>query len=439
MFGATEYMDGALTFRVLKELLLRGSPSSGRGRSFRARFADALGDDFEDRARRRDCVEIEAIDLTGCVSAVFVVALTEFVNTYLVPSSDSESSGDEDERHRRHVRYQEEPMRFPGLKRLCMRSVKSIPSNVLNQFVLSLPSLTHLDLSGTRATSDLLESLTLSSRMRLHSLSLARCIRLSGESITRFLIDAPAARDIRELNLYGDATFSSPLTTSCLEELVQKAPCFTSGKLVYLDISSTPLTKELLDMMQPQPSLRSLGLSYISGIQLDAIAEFIKLKAPNVEVVTLICTSADLGYAVGADGTVERVSSRQASLALHGKIIRPLCTPPFSFSLTSPTGLLGQPPTRLRVIEVSTSLLSGLGAGAGSWRIVRSKGGRGWYVDTASGWVEEDGKSVLRRDLTNHPWREELQRLADANGNVSTGVGWHARKMEVSDGFLCSC
>ncbi len=45
------------------------------------------------------------------------------------------------------------------------------------------------------------------------------------------------------------------------------------------------------------------------------------------------------------------------------------------------------------------AMLCGLGAGAGSWRNVRSKGGRGWYVDTASGRVAQSGESQLRRDL----------------------------------------
>ena len=105
-------------------------------------------------------------------------------------------------------------------------------------------------------------------------------------------------------------------------------------------------------------------------------------------------------------------------------------------------------PTRLRVIELATPLLASLGAGAESWRIIKSKGGRGWYVDTATGWVAQpraEGLTsevpVWRRDLAKaHPWREALETLADANGNVGSGVGWHARKMEVSarlgyDGF----
>ena len=60
---------------------------------------------------------------------------------------------------------------------------------------------------------------------------------------------------------------------------------------------------------------------------------------------------------------------------------------------------------------------------------------RRWYVDVAAAWVASPSgdASVLKRNLDkSHPLRKELEALADANGNVSSGVGWHARKMEVS-------
>lgn len=415
-------MDGALNLAVIKELFLRGSASfPGRGRVTRSRFGAVLEEDVEERERRRECTELEAMDFTGCISAVFVNALTEFVNTFLITPTEA---GSEDEETRgRHCRFLEEPLIFPSLQRLCLRGAKSIPSNVLNRFVLVLPSLTHLDLSATRVTPEVLATLGSSGRMHLHSLSLAKCIRLTGESICNFLIDSPAARELKELNLCGDSTFSTPISADELNELVQRAPCFTKGELEYLDISSTPLTPAILKVFPTQPKLRSLGLSFIPTLPLDEIANFLRTKADKVEVLTLISTSPDLGYGPGAG-----ISPRQASLALHSKMIRPLSTPPFSFSLTSSTGLDGKAPTNLRVVELAAPMLSGLGAGAGSWRIIRSKGGRGWYVDTATGWCAGE----LKRELERHPWREELQRLSDANGNVASGVGWHARKMEVS-------
>ena len=412
-------MDGALNLAVIKELFLRGSASlPGRGRP---RFDALAEDDIEERERRRDCMELEAMDFTGCISAVFVNALTEFVNTFLNTPNEPEL-GDEDSRGR-YVRFVEEPSIFPSLQRLCLRGAKSIPSDILNRFVLALPSLTHLDLSATRVTPDVLATLGSSGRMHLHSLALAKCIRLTGQSICNFLIDSPAARELKELNLYGDSTFFTPLTADELSELVQRAPCFTKGQLEYLDISSTPLTPAILDVFPTQPKLRSLGLSFMPTLPLDAIAKFLRTKADKVEVLTLISTSPDLGY-----GSAAGMSPRQASVALHSKLIRPLSTPPFSFSLTSPTGLVGRAPTNLRVIELAAPMLSGLGGGAGAWRIIRSKGGRGWYVDTASGWCGGE----LKRELDDHPWSEELRRLSDANGNVASGVGWHARKMEVS-------
>ena len=415
-------MDGALNLAVIKELFLRGSASlPGRGRVFRSRFDAPLEEDAEERERRQECVELEAMDFTGCISAVFVKALTEFVNTFLVAPNDPEHD-DEDSRGR-YTRFGEEPSVFPSLQRLCLRGAKSIPGDILNRFVLALPSLTHLDLSATRVTPEVLATLGSSGRMHLHSLALAKCIRLTGQSICNFLIDSPAARELKELNLYGDSTFFTPLTADELSDLVQRAPCFTKGQLEYLDISSTPLTPAILELFPAQPKLRSLGLSFMPALPLDAIAKFLRTKADKVEVLTLISTSPDLGYGSGAG-----MNPRQASVALHSKLIRPVSTPPFSFSLTSPTGLSGKAPTNLRVVELAAPMLSGLGGGGDAWRIIRSKGGRGWYVDTASGWCGGE----LKRGLVNHPWREELQKLSDANGNVASGVGWHARKMEVS-------
>jgi hypothetical protein len=420
-------MDGALNLAVIKELFLRGSASlPGRGRGARSRFEAVSEEDIEERERRGVCMELEAVDFTGCISAVFVNALTEFVNTFLIAPNEAEA--DDEESRGRYARFVEEPMTFPSLQRLCLRGAKSIPSHILNHFVLALPSLTHLDLSATRVTPEVLATLGSSGRMHLHSLSLAKCIRLTGESICNFLIDSPATTDLKELNLYGDSTFFTPFTAAELRNLVQRAPCFTKGELEYLDISGTPLSPAILEVFPKQLKLRSLGLSFMPFLPLDAIAKFLRTKALQVEVLTLISTSPDLGYGPGAG----IVTHRQASTALHSKIIRPLSTTPFSFSLDS-SGLSSKAPTNLRVVELAAPMLSGLGAGAGSWRIIRSKGGRGWYVDTASGWCAGE----LKRDLKDHPWRDELQKLSDANGNVASGVGWHARKMEVSIVEIC--
>ncbi|RXW21036.1 hypothetical protein EST38_g4806 [Candolleomyces aberdarensis] len=429
-FGATEYMDGALTLPVLNELFLRGAPSGGRGRQSRGRaLMDVDGTEEEDRERRRECKDLEAVDFTGCISAVFVNAFSEFVSTHLLPPEAESSGDDEDEESRRsraaRAALHFEPVSFPGMRRLGLRGVKSILPRYLGPFLLAFSHLTHLDLSGTRITSEILDSLAASPTLRLESLAMARCIKLTSESIKNFLVDSPVTEQLTELNLYGDMTYVSPLTEEDLRAIVTEAPAFVNGELIYLDMSSAPFTKEILAAAKPFPKLRSLGLSHIPNVELKAITAFVKAKAPNVEVLTLINTSPEL----------DRAPPRQASMSLHADIIRPLCTPPFTFSITA-AAVPKPAPTRLRVIELSKTMLSNLGSGAGSWRIVRSKGGRGWYVDTASSWVAAEGGAVLRRDLApDHPFRVEMEKLSDANGNVSSGVGWHARKMEILHGF----
>ncbi|KDR76317.1 hypothetical protein GALMADRAFT_96866 [Galerina marginata CBS 339.88] len=441
-FGATEYMDGALTLPVLNELFLRGAPSGGRGRPTRGRALMELHDiEEEDRERRRECKDLEAVDLTGCVSAVFVNAFTDFVTTHLLPPPESDSSGDEEENGRRSRQRKialHEPLLFPGLQRLGMRGVKSILSRYLGPFLLAFPHLTHLDLSGTRLTPEILDALSESSTLRLKSLALARCIKLTSQSITNFLVDSPVTAELTELNLYGDMTYISPIVPADLLKIVTLAPCFLSGNLVYLDLSSAPINRDILSRFKPQPKLRSLGLSHILHLGLKAVTEFVKDKAPNVEILTIVNTSPELDCGIRIPAPDVRSATRQSTIALHTQLIRPLCSPPFSFSLSQPSSPTLPPPSRLRVVELSTAMLGGLGAGAGSWRIVRSKGGRGWYVDTASAWVAEPGSgrgSVLRRDLPlTHPFRLEMESLSAANGNVSSGVGWHARKMEILHG-----
>jgi hypothetical protein len=403
VFGATEYMDGALTMPVLKELLLRGRPASGRNLPARGRSLvddSVYGMDDEEAPRRRECRELQALDASGCVSAVFVNALAEFTRSCLSPSDGSDAL-----------------LSLTGLQRLSFRGARSVAPATLHAFVLACPNLTHLDLSGTRIEPSLLDGLAAAPNMRLRSLGLGRCVRLTGESLHDFLLHAPAAAALVELNLYGDGTFPCPLDRAQLHAVLTGAPCMTSGALRYLDLSSALLDGTLLGALPPQPALRSLGLSHVSALPLATLAAFLPVKMPALEVLTLVGTSPELS-----------APARQASLALHARLITPLCMPPFS--LNGPTR---PPPTRLRVLELAGPLLAALGRGAGAWRVVRSKGGRGWYVDTASGWITEPGAPAgLRRDLAEgHPWRTALQKLSDANGNVSSGVGWHARKMEV--------
>jgi len=377
-----------------------------------------------------------ALDLCGCISSVFVKALTDFVAVYLI----SDEKEEEDRGRGRGGVVEPEPsVIFPRLRRLCLRSVSSVPSTILTPFVLAFPSLTHLDLSCTRCTPELLDSLAISPTLRLVALSLARCPRLTSESVTNLLVHGESTRGLQQLSLFGDVTCRFPLTEEDLLQIVTQAPMFHTGKVSYLDISSNPVTPDLLAAMPAQPGLRSLGLSSILDLSLKTIADFLRTKAANVEVLTLVSSCPELS---------PPTSIRESIFAIHNILVQPLCSVPFSLSayslsLSNPGYQIPpkQTPTRLRVIEFQASMLSALGGGAGSWQVIKSKGARGWYVDTASGWVAEPGTntggggSSFRRELPlDHPLRQSLVWLSESGGNVSTGVGWHSRKVEVLHG-----
>ncbi|KAG8765789.1 hypothetical protein FRC16_007851 [Serendipita sp. 398] len=322
----------------------------------------------------------------------------------------------------RGVRFEDEEIYFPRLNRLCLRSVSSVSSTILTPFVLAFPSLTHLDLSGTRCAPELLDGLAESYTIHLVSLSLGRCPRLTSESVKNILINGQCTYDLEHLSLFGDVTCPFPFEEDDVETILLEAPCITHGRLTYLDLSSHPITSSHLAACPPQPMLRSFGLSFITNLELSSIADFLLKKASNVEIITLVSTSLQLA---------PTAPIRQSTLAVHSTLIQQLCTLPFTLRTDPETLKRQQAATKLRVIELSPHILSALGTGAGSWRVVR----------TESGDVGVDGveKALFKRGLlSEHPLRKGLEALAESGGNVSTAVGWHARKMEVlhGDGLL---
>ncbi|KAI9635234.1 uncharacterized protein MKK02DRAFT_36639 [Dioszegia hungarica] len=477
----TEYVDSALSSQVIEELFFRGTKrprikrrlSSQRGSSLSRIRSVSLGPsdtsqthdqldpprptyvpyehETEDQQWRRRAMftPLEALDLTGCVSRTFQDGMREFYEHHYAPDeavSEEESGGDrgrgrsrkraagntsstetetEDEGHSRRgersaSQTQRRPPMFPHLHRLSLRGCLGVDEKILDAILPSFSALTHLDLSGTKVSSSYLTSLIdrCPRSLRLTSLSLARCPRLDPFVVVQFLCFSPAVNDLRELNLYTNRTQGNALRSDDLLQLITKAPCIKSGKLRYLDISSAMLKAEHLlpGTFPPQPSLVSLGLSHIPLLPLPPIATFLLQLAPNVEILTLTGTAADTALRPAN-------TALQLTLELHARLINPLTTVPFSMAeALAPPGKLKNPgPSRLRVIELSSSIRNSIGPEGGSneWKVIRSKGGRGWYVDVSAGWIEEvleDGKNT-------------------ANGRVSSGVGWHSRKMEVVKGY----
>ncbi|WVR05918.1 hypothetical protein IAU60_002944 [Kwoniella sp. DSM 27419] len=485
----TEYVDSALSYPVVEELFFRGSrkpryrsPSKSRtrGRSLSvgpASIASSAHDQldpprptyapYEDETedekwkRRAMFTAMEALDFTGCVSSAFTEGMGEFYHRWLDP--DDETSDDDRGRSRGRrgraayttpdVTEDEsdfhKPKRsipkFRGMRRLSLRMCTRLEPSVISAFVLACPALTHLDLSNTRVPSDLLVSLTerCPRALRLVSLSLARCPRLIPEVVVDFLVRCPAARDLVDLNLFVNPTQGNVIEGNELMRLITEAPCVKSGRLRYLDLSSARFTPAHLarGVFPPQPSLLSLGLSHIPTLELPPIADFLLNFAPNVEVLTLTGTATTTSLGPSR-------SSLQMTLELHARLINPLTTVPFSLSSLNlsggPNSVNHNPgPTRLRVIELSGNVRRAITPdGNGAWQVIKSKGGRGWYVDLSAGWRRLDGDiegksgwEYVRHLPKSYPWRQWLNHLSESNGRVGSNVGWHSRKMEVIKGM----
>ncbi|WWC86288.1 uncharacterized protein L201_001161 [Kwoniella dendrophila CBS 6074] len=495
----TEYVDSALSYPVIEELFFRGyrkpryhSPSKSltRVRSLSVGPAASIPDydqldpprptyaPYEDETeeqkwkRRLVFTPMEALDFTGCVSNNYQEAMNRFFATWLMPDDDSTDDDRGRERSRGGARYNRSRSRYGGyttpevtedesdayghrpkrkvpkfraLKRLSLRACTRLEPTVITGIVFACPNVTHLDLSGTRIPSDLLAYLTerCPRSLRLTSLSLARCPRLDPQVIVDFLCRCPAARDLVDLNLFVNPTQGNVLQQNDLMRLITEAPCIKSGRLRYLDLSSARFTPAHLtpDVFPQQPSLVSLGLSHIPTLSLPPIADFLLTVAPNVEVLTLTGTAT-------TSSLVPTLSPLQLTLELHARLINPLTTVPFSLSNLNISGgsqgvNLNPGPTRLRVLELSPSIRRSITPN-GEWQIVKSKGGRGWYVDLSSGWKRLDGDfedpnskswEFVRHLPKSDQRRKWLNFLSESNGKVGSNVGWHSRKMEVVKGM----
>ncbi|WVF70490.1 hypothetical protein IAT40_005280 [Kwoniella sp. CBS 6097] len=494
----TEYVDSALSYPVIEELFFRGyrkprfrSPSKDltRTRSLsigpapsiastnhdqldppRPIYASYEDETEEEKWKRRTLFScMEALDFTGCVSTAFTQAMTEFFIKWLAPEEDT----DDEDRGRgrgRHFggrgrnggyttpevtedesdamerfRPKKKIPKFRHMRRLSLRLCTRLEPPVISSFVLACPSLTHLDLSNTRVPSDLLIALTerCPRALRLTSLSLARCPRLDPQVVVDFVVRCPAARELVDLNLFVNPTQGNAIEGNDLMRLITEAPCIKSGRLRYLDLSSAKFTPSHLAIgtFPPQPSLISLGMSHIPTLSLPPIADFLLNLAPNVEILTLTgtATTSSLG---------PTLSPLQLTLELHTRLINPLTTVPFSLSNLNLSGGASSVnhnpgPTRLRVLELSGNVRRSIAPnGNGNWLPIKSKGGRGWYVDLSAGWRRLDGDiegkkgwEFIRHLPKTHHWRRWLNHLSESNGRVGSNVGWHSRKMEIVKGM----
>lgn len=164
-------------------------------------------------------------------------------------------------------------------------------------------------------------------------------------------------------------SFPSPLSAADLTKIFELSPAFTSRKLRYLDLSSSPVNASHLALLQPQPQLVSLGLSHIPLLPLRDLTAFVKDKAARVEVLTLTNSTPEI---------TRPANPAAAMVVVYSLLITPLTASPLWFDRDTPPP---PPPGRLRVIELAAPLLKNLAkAKASAWRVIRSNGNRGWCV-----------------------------------------------------------
>ena len=452
-FGASETMDSALSNDVLEALLFRdgeySKPSRLRGVSV-------------ERSAGRSNKMLQSLDLCECVSPRFEEAMKEFVATHLkkfsgrmtdtveeeTESDDNDHDMDLDEEEERGrgrstaasrqnkslsrsvstrrrdgdgpSRHPARPTAFPSLNRLGLSGV-TLGNELLNPFVLAFPRLTHLDLSRTKADATLLNALSSSHQLQLESLSLAFCKRITSESVTELLVDAPCTQGLVELSLAGTLIFPTPIDAEDLKVIITQAPCFRSGKLRYLDLGGCALTDELLSLIGPQPSLLDLGLSHCPNIRLEAISKLLRERAPNVQVLELSdsCTSRSSteGLTTNIPGYDAHDPSAINAVHLQSILVGPCAkTPPIPISVQ--LAMMGfktgsDPPpslpanaraaTNLRVVGLNQASLKSVRGGFGTWKVIRGAGRRGWVVDIAAGPNPEASDEVLLEDPASIP------------------------------------
>lgn len=440
---------------------------------------------------------LRGLDLCGCVSRVFVAALEDLIRTYklgppslLPPPSatpmdslaevdddgDDDSDADTDSlRFFGGLGADERILGrtfFPHLRRLGLASA-TLPSHLLAAFVLSFPYLTHLDLGSTLANPSLLKGLAVAGQrgtggrpMRLRALSIARCRLLTAASILGLMCgDCPplttlaglqdgsdcdeswgngeVVAELTDLSLFGDRTYPSPLEAPELRLICSASPAFRSGRLRTLDLSSSPVTDQVLQELIPaQPHLLQLGLAYCRSLTMQAVASFLCEKAPAVEVLDLAysCPST-VGQGISSRRRVTLGQPTISIMELHAILLSQCASLESSSSNSEEAQLfLAFRATNLRVVELDEKSLELVQGGAGDWKPIWGKGRRGWYVDTATTSQLTPAHSPLARPRQlvhlprDDPQRLGLLHLAKQPGAGVFEIGWLARKFEVMKG-----
>ncbi|KAI7960159.1 hypothetical protein MJO29_005227 [Puccinia striiformis f. sp. tritici] len=428
---------------------------------------------------------VKALDLCGCISSKFRASIKDFILDHALSSPYPPTRPDSNP-----TSLLSTPTgllratRFPFLTRLGLSRVMILDDLELSDFLSGFVNLLDLDLSHTRAGTNVLHSLQLikkSDRSRaesviqrpsFRSLNLTKCRGLTKDNLVGFLCGNQDDNDsshpdrwedpmesiggLEELTLHGDLTQPTPLDSEALGKILASCPALLSGKLTTLDLSSVLIDDNDFDLkgrMPHQPRLLQLGLGSCPHISLETIRSLLKEKMNSVEVLDI---SSSCLSARQREARVGQAASPISAGKLHAELINPVT----SFCPG------GRRVTNLRVIELDDASLQAIRGGAGGWKAAFGKGRRGWYVDlsvtviiardtpTTDQPLANSRRQVISRtafknstknlpefveSLTEESQVGRLEDSLDALKNSDemirhTEIGWMSRKTEILHG-----
>ncbi|PLW18772.1 hypothetical protein PCANC_10920 [Puccinia coronata f. sp. avenae] len=427
---------------------------------------------------------IKALDLCGCISSKFRASIKDFILDHALSSPYPPTRTDSNPTILMHTPTGLlRSTRFPFLTRLGLSRVMILDDLELSDFLSGFVNLLDLDLSHTRAGTNVLHTLQIIKksdrskaesvivRPSFRSLNLTKCRGLTKENLVGFLCGNQDGHDpshfeqwedpmesiggLEELSLHGDLTQPTPLDSEALEKILVGCPAFLSGKLTTLDLSSVAIDDTHFDLkrkMPHQPRLLQLGLGSCPRLSLETIAFLLKEKMKSVEILDISSSCLSARQRETRFGqTVSAISVGK----LHTELISPVTC----------MGPGGKRVSNLRVIELEDSSLQAIRGGAGGWKAAFGKGRRGWYVDLSVTVIiakdvstEDQLPAAPRRRVVNRSRQNmssdnaelmdslteeaevgRLEHSLDALKNSDetirhTGIGWMSRKTEILHG-----
>ncbi|KAL1957813.1 hypothetical protein VTO42DRAFT_5531 [Malbranchea cinnamomea] len=269
---------------------------------------------------------LRALDLCGCSSVSFVSAFTAVTQNPNLPPT------------------------FPRLRRVSLHECSSLPDEAFKVLLPRLVNLTHLDLCHTQITNDTLFMISVNAN--ISHLNIARCTRLTGPEVVKFVTTHPAVREnLVYLNLMVDVSRHRLLEEEDVDALLPHLP----ESLRSLNIGGARITSRHMPMLiKLSKHLEELGLNSAEITLEDINSFFIPPRSNEANWVRPELRYLDL---------TKNPYITQAAL-LNPKIC--VLATPQSYPLD--------------VIELSEKIINPLRQRHGAGWVVRDLGRRGWYV-----------------------------------------------------------